>query len=180
MPADWDEMVVVGRIARPHGRRGEVIVNPETDFPEERFRPGSVVYVRPAGEVKRVVMTSAWFHRDRPVIGLEGVETISEAEPLAGLELRVPAETLGALAAGTYYRHDLVGCAVETRAGEQVGRVARVEGEAGGSRLVVATRGGEVLIPFADEICPVVDIAGRRIVIEPPEGLLDVNRAGSE
>ncbi len=178
MSPHWDEMVVVGRIARSHGRRGEVIVNPETDFPEQRFRPGSVVYLRRDGEVTPIALTSARFQGGRPVIGLQGVNSISEAEVLAGLELRVPAETLEPLQAGSYYRHDLVGCAVETGAGESVGRVSAVEGDAGSSRLVVATSGGEVLIPFAEEICPVVDVTNRRIVIDPPEGLLDVNRGG--
>ena len=74
MSATWDEMAVVGRIARAHGIRGQVIVNPETDFPEERFLPGAELFVNRGGGVEPVTVTTVRFHRERPVIGLRGVE----------------------------------------------------------------------------------------------------------
>jgi 16S rRNA processing protein RimM len=76
-----------------------------------------------------------------------------------------------------FYRHDLVGCAVDTANGSTIGTVTDVEGTLGGSRLVVTTSRGEVLVPLAAEICRSIDVAGKRIVIEPPEGLLDLNRS---
>jgi 16S rRNA processing protein RimM len=76
----------------------------------------------------------------------------------------------------TFYRHDLVGCAVVTVSGAHIGIVARVEGSASASRLSIATPSGEVLIPLAAEICPVIDPGRRRIVVNPPEGLLELNR----
>jgi 16S rRNA processing protein RimM len=109
------------------------------------------------------------------VIGIEGVTDMNAAAALAGTELRVPREWLPALPDGTFYHHDLVGCAVETADGLAVGRVAAVEGAAGGHRLVVDTPRGELLIPLAAEICRTIDPAARRIVITPPEGLLDLN-----
>ena len=121
-------------------------------------------------------ITTARFQNGRPVIGIEGVETINDAEELAGLELRVPVEELAALPAGMFYHHDLVGCAVVTGGGEKVGTVEGVEGTLSGSRLVVAGAKGEILIPLAAEICRTIDVAGKRIVIEPPDGLLDLNR----
>jgi 16S rRNA processing protein RimM len=168
-------MAVVGRIARAHGIRGQVIVNPETDFPEERFRPGAELFVERGGRVEPLRVTTVRFHRDRPVIGLEGVATMTDAEAFAGLELRIPADRLAALPPGTFYRHDLVGCRVETTDGARVGVVSDVEGTMTGSRLVVAGPKGEVLIPLVAAICPLVDPAAKRIVVDPPEGLIDVN-----
>jgi 16S rRNA processing protein RimM len=168
---DWDAMALVGRIARAHGIKGQVIVNPETDFPEERFKPGVTMFTT-RGPIR---LTTARIQNGRPVIGIEGVETMNDAETLAGLELRVPAEDLAPLPDGMFYHHDLVGCQVVTGAGAAVGTVEGVEGTLGGSRLVVAGAKGEILIPLATEICRTIDVAGKRIVIEPPEGLLDLN-----
>ena len=168
-------MAVVGQIARAHGIRGQVIVNPATDFLEERYQPGAELFVEREGRVESVRLTTARFHSGRPVIGIEGVETMDDAELLAGLELRVPVDQLVPLPAGTFYRHDLVGCQVETSAGERIGVVRDVEGTLAGSRLVVDGARGEILIPLVATICTAVDPAGRRIVIDPPAGLLDVN-----
>jgi 16S rRNA processing protein RimM len=173
---NWNDMATVGRIARPHGIRGHVIVNPETDFPVERFQPGSELFVDGRTEPRRLVVTSVRFHQERPILGLEGLETMTAAEELAGLELRVPADRLLELPAGTFYRHDLVGCHVETTGGGTVGIVTDVEGTFAGSRLVVSSEAGEVLIPLAAPICATIEPDRKRIVIAPPEGLLDVNR----
>jgi 16S rRNA processing protein RimM len=175
MSAKWDEMALVGRIARAHGIRGQIIVNPETDFPEERFQPGAELFVERGGTIEAVKITTARFHRERPVIGLEGVATMTEAEQFAGLELRVPRDRLAALPPDTFYRHDLIGCRVETADGSEVGVVSDVEGSMAGSRLVVDGGLGEVLIPLVAGICTLVDPAGKRIVVDPPDGLLEVN-----
>jgi 16S rRNA processing protein RimM len=82
---------------------------------------------------------------------------------------------LAALPPGTFYHHDLVGCQVLTTGGDAVGTVEKVEGAFGGSCLVVAGSKGEILIPLATEICRTIDVTGKRIVIDPPDGLLDVN-----
>ena len=173
--AQWDDMVLVGRIARAHGNRGQVIVDPATDFPDERFKPGSVLLLRRDGAIERVEVESVRFHRGRPIIGLAGVGTMNAAEALAGMELRVSVDALQSLPAGSYYHHDLIGCSVETLGGEPVGRVKAVEGDGAGSRLVVERADGDVLIPMVEGICAAVDIAARRIVVSPPDGLLDVN-----
>jgi 16S rRNA processing protein RimM len=175
MPAKWDEMALVGRIARAHGNRGHVIVNLETDFPEERFQPGAELFMVRDGAVRPVRLTAVRFHRDRPVVGIEGVETMDDAEALAGRELRVPLDRLARLPSGTFYRHDLVGCRVETTGGEAIGTVTDVEGTLAGSRLVVAGAAGELLIPLATAICTTIDPSAKRIVVDPPEGLLELN-----
>jgi 16S rRNA processing protein RimM len=173
----WDEMALVGRIARTHGLRGQMVVNLETDFPDERFRPGSELFVRRGGTIEALRVSSVRLQGDRPVIAVEGVRTIDEAEPLAGLELRIPVDRLQPLPPGTFYHHDLIGCRVETVEGTPVGVVRDVDTTSGGSRLVVEGREGEVLVPIATEICRVIEPGTKRIVIDPPEGLLELNRA---
>src|SRR5262245_35880874 len=145
--AKWAEMATVGRIARPHGIRGHVIVNLVTDFPGERFHEGAELFVEQGGTVRALRLTTVRFRQERPIIGIDGIETMNEAEALAGLELRVPVDRLMSLPAGSYYHHDLVGCRVETGGGRAVGVVTDVDAAVGGSRLVVDDGdGGEVLI----------------------------------
>jgi 16S rRNA processing protein RimM len=176
MTAVWDDLYVVARVARPHGRRGEVILNLETDFPEERFKPGNRLLVQKGALTTPLVIRSAWFMRQRPVVGFDGFESIDDAETLAGAELRIPAEELAALPPGMFYHHDLLGCQVETTGGAVVGEVIAVEGSGTASRLVVRTSTGEDLIPLVDEMCPIVDPPRRRIVVAAPDGLLGLNQ----
>ena len=173
--ANWDEMVLVGRIGRPHGIRGQVFVNPETDFIDERFVAGATMWTRSGRGDEQLTIASARVQNGRPVVGFDGFASIDDVERLAGLELRVPEETLQPLGDGAYYQHQLVGCGVETVAGEQVGVVTRVDGGAAGSLLTIDGARGEILIPFASDICVEIDIVARRIRVEPPEGLLDLN-----
>jgi 16S rRNA processing protein RimM len=171
----WNEMAVVGRIARTHGLRGHLIVNLETDFPEDRFRPGAEVFVQRGDHVEALRIASVRQQGDRPVIAVEGVGTIEEAERLSGSELRIPRECLHPLPDGTFYHHDLVGCRVETVNGVAVGVVADVDTASSGSRLVVLGSGGEILIPIAAAICRSIETRQKKIVIDPPEGLLELN-----
>jgi 16S rRNA processing protein RimM len=171
-------MAVVGRIARTHGHRGQVIVNPETDAPESRFRVGSMLYLKGVEGPTPITVTAMRIQAGRPVIGLAGVDSMTEAERLAGAELRIPDAELAPLAAGTFYRHDLVGCDVVTEQGRVVGRVTGVEGPIASRYLVVGEGAGEVLVPLAEAICREIDVRRRRITISPPEGLLDVNAKG--
>ena len=173
----WDAMVPVGRVARPHGNAGRVVIDPDTDFAEERFRPGNAVYARRGGNVERLVLRDVRFHRGRPVVGFEGVETIPGAEALAGAEVGVPAESLGPLPAGTFYYHELIGCRVETVEGRPVGTVASIEGDGGTHRLVVGDASDEVQVPLTAPICVRVDPRERIIVLDPPAGLLELNRS---
>ena len=177
--ADFDEMILVGRVARPHGLRGQVIIDPATDFVEERFAPGNAVWTRsPRGE-EQLTIGTVRFQGTRPVVGFTGFERIEDVQQLAGLELRVPAEMLQPLAEGIYYEHQLEGCVVELMSGERVGTVRRVEGGAGASRLIVDGARGDIEIPLAMDICREIDVDARRIRIQPPEGLLELNEAGS-
>jgi 16S rRNA processing protein RimM len=173
------ELLLVGRVARAHGNKGHVIVNVETDFPRERFAEGNVLVVEHGGTRLERRVASVRFQQGRPIVALEGVETMNDAEALAGAELKMAAASLPPLPEKTYYRHDLVGCEVQDTSGRVIGRVSDVEGPLEQSRLVVAGERGEVLVPMVEGICVSVDPANRVIVVDPPNGLLDVNERTS-
>jgi 16S rRNA processing protein RimM len=172
---NWDELALVGRIARAHGIRGQVVVDVETDFPRQRFLPGAELFVSRPGGVEALNVTTVRFQQERPVLGFSGIDTMNAASALSGLELRVRLESLAPLPPGTFYRHDLVGCVVVTTDGARVGVVQGVEGTMSGSRLVVGTARGDLLVPLAAEICTSVDLGAKKVVIAPPEGLLELN-----
>jgi 16S rRNA processing protein RimM len=173
MPA-WAEMITVGRIVRPHGNKGHVVIAPDTDFVESRFEVGATVW----RETGTLVVTAMRVHDGRPIVGFDGFDSINAAETLRGVELRVPVEALPSLAPGQYWHHDLAGCRVTTVGGEAVGVVTKVD-EGATPLLVVAPaegRGiGEILIPLADTVCRRIDVAAKVIEIDPPDGLLDLN-----
>ena len=168
------DLLLVGRVARAHGNKGQVIVNPETDFAQERFAVGNEMVVEQGGRTATRRITAVRFHAGRPIVALDGIETMNDAEALAGAELKMPAAALGPLPANTFYRHDLVGCDVKDTAGRAIGRVTGVEGPMEQSRLVVAGAKGELLVPMAERICVSVDPAAKVIVIDPPDGLLEL------
>ena len=120
------------------------------------------------------------FQSGRPVLALGGVDTMTQAEALAALELRVPETELVPLPVDTYYQHQLMGCGVKTVGGALVGTVIDVRGDAGAHRLVVRSPGGpdeeEIEVPLAEPICVQVDLEHRMIVVDPPDGLLDLNQ----
>lgn len=172
-----DDSLLVGRVARAHGNKGQVIVNPDTDFAEERFKVGQVLMV--GTDAGSRAIRDVRFHQGRPIIALEGIDTIDAAEALAGAELRMPASALGPLPAGTFYHHDLIGCQVRDRQDRVIGEVAAVEGTLDRSRLIVEGPRGEVQIPLVGEICVEVAPRDKRIVVDPPEGLLELNTRGN-
>ena len=182
MTPEWDAMVPVGRVARAHGNRGRVIVNPDTDFVDDRFRSGNAVYVRHGDRIDRLSIRDVRFHQHRPIVEFDEVATMTEAEQLAFAELRVPVDTLEALPAGLFYHHELIGCRVWTVEGAAVGTVSGVEGDSGVYRLVVDDGSAEIQVPLVAPICVRVDPMARIITIDPPEGLLDLNppRRGTE
>jgi len=153
-----DADVLVGRIVRPHGNKGHVVVESFTDFGGERFQPGVTLVASRDGDARMMTIDAARPYDARWVVGFEGVGSIDEAEALRGLELRIAGRDVMPLPAGSYYRHDLVGCRVVSDAGEDIGAVARVDDSGGAAPLlVVDTAGGEVLVPLAEPICRQVD-----------------------
>jgi 16S rRNA processing protein RimM len=172
------DALLVGRVARAHGNKGAVIVNLETDFPDARFVVGQVLRVERDGRSESRRIQSVRFHQGRPVIVLDGIDTMNDAEALAGADLKIAEAEIAPLPEGTFYRHDLVGCEVRDTAGARIGTVRTVDGPMDRSLLAVDGSRGEVLIPLVAGICVTVDPAAKTIVVDPPEGLLEANERG--
>jgi 16S rRNA processing protein RimM len=166
--------VVVGRIGRPHGVRGEVTLEVRTDDPDLRFAPGAVLATDPA-QRGPLTITGARWHRDTLLLTLEGIDSREAAEAYRDTELLVPVADLPPLEdPDDFYDHQLVGLTARLVDGAVLGEVAAVRHE--GSELLVVRRpdGGEALIPFVKAIVPTVDVPGGFVVVDPPEGLLEL------
>jgi 16S rRNA processing protein RimM len=151
-----------------------VAIDPQTDFPDERFRRGAHLFLKRAGQVERLTVRSSRVHQRRILTVFEGVDSRTAAEALGRGELRVPASALQPLPPDTYYRHDLVGCRVRLTSGELVGEVVGYDAGPEAGRLVVRAARGELLVPLVPSICVSVDTGAKDIVIDPPAGLLEL------
>lgn len=168
------EFITVARIVGTHGRRGEVKAEVLTDFPE-RFQAGARFRLVAANQRNPVSVEESWLHKGRVILKFRGVETISDAEQLAGSLVQVPRSERHPLPAGVVYVSDLLGCSVLE--GERVlGKVEAWEETGAVPLLRVQSQQGEILIPFAQEICSSVDLERREIHVRLPEGLAELNR----
>ncbi|SCG69895.1 16S rRNA processing protein RimM [Micromonospora echinaurantiaca] len=185
-------LLIVGRIGKPHGIRGEVTVEVRTDEPEARFAPGMVLRTEPGATPSptppaagpgvpfrvpaELTVESARWHQGRLLVAFEGVLDRDVAEALRGTLLGVDsADVAPPEDPEEFHDHQLVGLAAVTPAGERLGEVARID-HAPASDLLVLRRpeGKTALIPFVKAIVPEVDLAGGRVVVDPPAGLLDL------
>lgn len=170
--------VTVGRIGRPHGIRGDVVVGVRTDEPELRFAKGSRLDTDPAARGPLVVVASRW-HSGELLVRFEGITDRDAAAELRGTWLTVDSSTLGVLDDPDEFRDvDLVGLTVRTTDGLVVGTVDDVL-HSGQDVLVVRPSEGsaEILIPFVKDIVPEVDLSSGVVVINPPPGLLNLEEA---
>jgi len=171
-------LLVVGQIGKPHGVRGESLVIVRTDEPEERFVPGAV-FTTASGEAsvpEKLTLESLRWHQGRVIAQFEGVHDRSLAETLRGVLLQVDSAALAEPDdPDEFLDHQLVGLRVVSVDGTDLGVVARID-HAPASDLIVLDRsgGGMALIPFVRQIVPTVDLAGGRVVVDLPEGLLDL------
>jgi 16S rRNA processing protein RimM len=171
-PPPFSEMVAVGRVVKPQGRKGEVLVEPLSDRPG-RFPALRSVYVPgEKGAARPIEVSSCWPHKGRFVLKLAGVDSIDAAETFRGMDLRIAEEDLPALPDGSYYHHQLKGLDVVDEAGSAVGTVHDIL-ETGGEAPVLAVRGGagETLIPLAEAFVREVDLVRGRIVVARPQYL---------
>jgi 16S rRNA processing protein RimM len=169
-------LVVVGRIGRPHGIRGEVTVEVRTDTPELRFAPGSVLATDPARLGPLTVAAARW-HSGRLLLSVDGVHDRTGAEALRGIVLsaEVPDDEVPE-DPEEFFDHQLRGLAVVDTAGTAIGVVDDVVHLPGQDLLSVRREGGrEVLVPFVAELVPEIDVDAGRVVIDPPPGLLDLD-----
>jgi 16S rRNA processing protein RimM len=202
LSAEPQRWVIVARILRPRGNKGEVAAQLLTDFPERLTRL-TEVFLGAGGaaaeaEPRLTALKSCWLsqnHKGQGVFHFEGCNSISEAEKFRGLDVLLPIEKRATLTAGQYFVDDLIGCLVFENFAEPpvlssspcslasapsfLGVVKDVqftgEGVGGTPILSVDTSAGELLVPLAEDICARIDIRGRRIDVVLPEGLRDLN-----
>jgi 16S rRNA processing protein RimM len=168
-------LLTVGRIVRPHGVRGEVLVEISTDEPADRYAVGSTLVTdRPAPPALTVDAQRP--HQGRLIVAFREVPDRDVAETLRGVLLRVDSDAVPPPAdPDEFHDHQLVGLAVVDLAGEPVGELVRVDHAPAADLLAVARPdGGTALVPFTKAFVPKVDLAGGRVVIDPPPGLLDL------
>jgi len=165
---DW---VAIALLGRPRGNRGELTALSLSSKPE-RFESLERVYL--SGHPEPFVIEEIWEHKGALVFKLEGIDSISDAEKYHGCEVRLPSSERAPLDPGEYYHSDLIGCDVINLAtGQSLGKVTALQDSGGGGLLVIDS---ELLFPFANGLCKLIDIANHRIEVDVPEGLLEVNR----
>ncbi|MDR2987813.1 MAG: ribosome maturation factor RimM [Nocardiopsaceae bacterium] len=172
--------LVVGRVGRPHGLRGEVTVEVRTDDPDQRFSAGSKLDTVPAERGPLTVASMRW-HSGTLLVGFAGYDDRAAAEELRDTVLAIDSEDLAPPEdPEEFYDYDLIGLQVTTVRDEPVGTVTDVLHH-GQALLVVEgsgpRSGAEILVPFVAAIVPEVDVAGGRLVIDPPDGLIDPERS---
>ena len=167
---------LVGVAVRTHGLRGELVVEVHTDSPDERFAPGaSLIAQRPGAPAGTLTVESARPHSGRLLVRFVEAPDRDAAEALRGTRLLVPADAIPPPEDDEeFHVHQLEGLRAELEDGSVVGTVREVLHGPGGDLLVlVRADRSEALVPFVTAIVPTVDLAGGRLVLTPPEGLLD-------
>jgi 16S rRNA processing protein RimM len=168
-------LLTVGRIVRPHGVRGEVVVDVRTDEPESRFAVGATL-VTEGGGPPALTIESVRPHQGRLLVVFDGVYDREVADQLRGVRLCVDSADLPAPSdPDEFHDHQLVGLRAVTPLGAELGEVVRVD-HVPASDLLVLRRpdGASALVPFVKAIVPSVDLPGGRIVVDPPGGLFDL------
>ena len=172
--ASSGELVVIARAVRARGLKGEIVAELLTDFPERFEEIDELILVSPNGERKVATLESFWFQNDRVVLKLAGCDDVDAAKELVGSEFAVPEAERVSLPDDHYYDWELEGCTVKA-GDENIGQVKSVIKTGGAEILVIADeQGKERLIPLAESIVVEIDPAAKTIVVDPPEGLLDL------
>ena len=169
------EFITLARVVKTQGRHGEVAVELHSDVPHRLHQGLRLFALAEEGGRRELKIDDAWPHKEFLVLKFASVDSISEAEPLVGCELQVPRSERAQLQEGTAYVSDLVGCTLVDH-GKEVGAISDVRFGAGEAPLlVVGSRKSELEIPFAQAFLVRVDLEAKRIEMNLPEGLLDVN-----
>ena len=169
------EEVVIARVIKTRGIKGEVACDIETDFPERFGELDRVTVATGTGLKRSIAIEDCWFHKGRVVLKFEGFDSIDAAYELVGGLVMAPEMSSEVLEEGQYHEHKLVGAEVVAVTGEKIGTVVGVI-RTGGTDVLTVRDGSdrELLIPFANEICPEVDTDKRVIKVNPPPGLLEL------
>lgn len=166
--------VTVGRIGRPHGIRGDVVVGVRTDEPELRFAKGSRLDTDPVGVGPLVVAATKW-HSGELLVRFEGIADRDAAAELRGSWLLVDSSSIAPPTDPDEFNDtDLIGLSVRTVSGTEVGLVDDVLHSGQDVLVIKAKGGGDVMVPFVLPLVPEVNVSAGYIVIDPPEGLLEI------
>lgn len=165
------EYITIGTIVSPWGLQGHVKVAVETDFPQ-RFSSSSLVYVNN----RPVIIDEAIWRKGNVVVKLNGVDTVEEVERLIGNAIEIHHSQLFSLEDGKYFHFQLIGLDVATTNGDVVGKISEILSMSSADVYVIDSEGGEILIPATEEIVQSIDLDKRIMIIEPMDGLLDLNR----
>lgn len=168
-----EDLVAIAKIVKTRGLKGEVVAEILTDFPERFEGLENITAVMPNAKHLDLKIEEHWFQSGRIVLKFESFDTIEVSETLRGAEICVLESDAIKLEEGEYFDWELAGCRVETTDGTGIGIVRELMRNGGTEILVVQGSEKEFLIPFAESICPEVDIEKRLIRIDPPEGLLE-------
>ncbi|MDG4655911.1 ribosome maturation factor RimM [Ectobacillus antri] len=164
----------VGKIVNTHGIRGEVRVISRTDFPEERYKVGNILYIwREKNEPLPVTITSHRRHKNFDLLTFEGYTNVNEVEVFKGSILKVPDSQLGELPENEYYYHEIIGCTVVTEDGEELGKIKEILAPGANDVWVVKLANGkEAYIPYIEQVVLKVDVKEKMVTIHLMEGLL--------
>ncbi|RHW36426.1 ribosome maturation factor RimM [Neobacillus notoginsengisoli] len=170
-----DNWFNVGKIVNTHGIKGEVRVISRTDFAEERYKPGSKLYLFLPKEKEplELTVTAHRQHKNFDLLMFEGYPNINDVEKFRDGILKVHESQLGELEEDEFYFHEIIGCKVLTTEGEEIGKVTEILTPGANDVWVVKGKGGkEHLIPYIAQVVLKVDIQGKLVVIDPLEGML--------
>jgi 16S rRNA processing protein RimM len=174
MPEPGSDLVLIARAVKTHGLKGEVVAELLTDFPERFEDLDEVVLVAPSGEQKTASIEEFWFQKDRVVLKISGYDDVDVAKQLIGCEFAVPESDRVQLEDDEFYDWELEGCTVKV-GDECIGLVSSILKTGGTDVLVISDDAGkERLVPLAAPIVVKIDAATKTIVVDPPEGLLDL------
>jgi 16S rRNA processing protein RimM len=173
-PAGSDDLVVIARGVRTHGLKGEIVAELLTDFPGRFEDLEELILVSPSGDRNVVQLEDSWFQKDRVVLKLAGCDDVDSAKQFVGYEFAVEESERVPLEEDEFYDWELEGCTVKV-GDKSIGQVRSVM-RTGGTEILVITddSGKEQLVPLAAEIVVEIDKAARVILIDPPDGLLDL------
>jgi 16S rRNA processing protein RimM len=170
-----DELVIVARAVRTRGLKGEVVAEVLTDFPERFETVERFFTVARDGQRKQFDLENYWFQNQRIVLKFSGYDDVESAKDLIGYEFGVPESERVALADDAFYDWELEGCLVEDKSGVMIGKVREILRTGGVELLVVENdRHHDHMIPMAASIVTEIDVSNKKIVVDPPEGLLEL------
>ena len=173
-----NSFTAIARIVRPQGRRGELLADLLTDFPEkfaERRQLWLSSEAKP--EPREYSLENHWLHKGRIVLKFAGIDSISSAEALSGMLVQIPTESRSQLEAGAAYISDLIGSTLfHVSQNRNIGTIRDVQQGAGTAPLlIVDSAGTELEIPFAEEFIVRFDSSKKLLEMKLPQGLLEVN-----